>query len=490
MLTVSSDSWTKDCEGHSRRDFLKVGALGLGGLTLPALLQAQAQASEAGSHIRNKSVVFLFLHGGASQIETWDPKMTAPSNIRSYTGEVQTKLPGVTFGGTFPRLAAMADKLAIVRSFRVGTGSHGTGRRLVATAGNDLEAPLGSIFARIAGTTHPTTGMPTNIALPPSSAGAEYNGLDGRIDMLENTGKLAREFRPFVPSSGPAAAANNNRRRRGRPAPSGGLLSDMQLRVPADRLDDRRALLQQLSELQQHVDQHEVAAELGQYRQQAYNVILRGVSQAFDLSQEDPRVLARYDTSDLRIPQSVLNKGSRNARKIPQFEPTALGKQLLMARRLCEAGCGFVTVTSHGWDMHGNALGINDGFPCLGPALDKAVSGFLEDLESRGLSDDILLVITGEMGRTPRINNKAGRDHWANLCSLALAGGGLKMGQVIGASDRNAGTPATTPVTLDNLLATVMHTLFDVGQLRVTRGLPTEVVRMINSAQPIRELFA
>ena len=472
MLTISSKGWNRDCEGVSRRDFLRIGALGLGGLTLPNLMQARAQASEAGSFVRNKSVVFLFLHGGPSQYETWDPKMTAPDNIRSFTGEVQTALPGVTFGGTFPRLGAMANKMAVVRSFRVGSGNHGTGRRLIITGGNSLQAPMGSVLSRLAGTTNSVSGMPTNVVLPPRSAGPEFNRLDSRVNEIMATGQLPSEHRPFQPGGG------NNQ--------SGGLLSDMQMRVPMNQLEDRRHLLQQLGELQRGLDEN--GAELDSFRQAAFNVILQGVSEAFDLSNEDPRVVERYDTGRYRIPERVLRKQSRNARRIPDFAPVALGKQMLLARRLCEAGCGFVTVTSHGWDMHGNAFGINDGFPCLGPALDHTVSVFLEDLEARGLSDDILLVITGEMGRTPRINNRSGRDHWGNICSLALAGGGLNMGQVIGASDRQGGSPNTPPITVHNLLATIMHVMFDIGELRITQGLPTELVRAITTAQPIREL--
>ncbi len=476
MLTISSKGYSKDCEGYSRRDFLRIGALGLGGLTLSSLLQTRAAAAESGNYVRNKSVVFLFLHGGPSQYETWDPKMTAPEEIRSFNGEVQTALPGVTFGGTFPRLGARANRMAIVRSFRVGSGNHGNGRRLIVTGGNSMQAPMGAIYAQLAGTAHPLSGMPNHVVLPPRSAGSEYNRLDNRVQEVTATGELPSEFRAFEPSAGGGATS------------SSGLLADMQMRLPSNRLDDRRALLQQIDQLQANLDQGGAVGDLDSFRQQAFNVILRGVSEAFDLSNEDPRVLARYDTSGFRIPQSVLDKDSRKARKIPDFAPTALGKQLLLARRLCEAGCGFVTVTSHGWDMHGNAFGINDGFPCLGPAVDYSVSAFLDDLEARGLSDDILLVISGEMGRTPRINNKAGRDHWANICSLALAGGGLNMGQVIGSSDRNGASPNSTPIRPENLLATIMHTLFDIGQLRITDGLPTEVVRMITNTEPIREL--
>ena len=149
---------------------------------------------------------------------------------------------------------------------------------------------------------------------------------------------------------------------------------------------------------------------------------------------------------------------------------------MLLARRLCEAGCRFVTVTSAGWDMHGDhEFSIYDGMPLVGPAVDRAVSTFIEDLAERGLTDQILLVITGEFGRTPKINAKGGRDHWGNLCPLVFAGGGLPMGQVIGASDRFGGSPNSDPVTSQQVLGTIMHALVDVGELRTRTGFPREV---------------
>jgi uncharacterized protein (DUF1501 family) len=171
---------------------------------------------------------------------------------------------------------------------------------------------------------------------------------------------------------------------------------------------------------------------------------------------------------------------------------STLGHQLLLARRLCEAGCGFVTVQSAGWDNHadGNNPNIYDGMNMLGPPLDKAVSAFLDDVEERGLSDRILLVITGDFGRTPTINKNGGRDHWSNLCTLAFAGGGLRTGQVVGKSARKNDIPASAPVTTTNLMATIMHTLFDVGTLRVVRGLPAKLARLVETAEPIRELVS
>ena len=198
-------------------------------------------------------------------------------------------------------------------------------------------------------------------------------------------------------------------------------------------------------------------------------------------------LVERYDTGEFEISgetakrKRVMSRVNRRLR---------LGKQMLMARAPFGRSrlCGFVTVTSAGWDMHGNAFGIDDGMPLLGPSVDKSVSAFLEDLEQRGMSDDVLLIITGEFGRTPRINKKGGRDHWGNLCTLAMAGGGLRGGQVIGQSDRTASRPTTESVGVAELMGTVMHTLFNVAELRITQGIPAEIQRTISNSQPIPQL--
>jgi uncharacterized protein (DUF1501 family) len=168
-----------------------------------------------------------------------------------------------------------------------------------------------------------------------------------------------------------------------------------------------------------------------------------------------------------------------------------LGRQMLLARRLCEAGCGFVTVSDCGWDMHanGNSPKHMAGIGPMGHQVDHAVAAFVEDIYDRGLQDKILLIVTGEMGRTPRINKNGGRDHYGELTSLVFAGGGLRMGQVIGQSDEHAGRPMTKEYTPEHLLATVMHTLFDVPQLRLQSDLPREIVRLTETGEPIAELF-
>ncbi|OAI54708.1 hypothetical protein AYO44_14375, partial [Planctomycetaceae bacterium SCGC AG-212-F19] len=478
---------------------------GLGSLGLADMLAFRAWAAGERKYVADKSVVFLFLNGGPAQHELFDPKMTAPADIRSVTGEVQTKIPGVTFGGSFPKLAALADKLAVVRSFRPGNANHDGGSSIL-TCGNPLKASLGGIYARLAGNGHPVTGLPSNVFLSPMSVGREaytvsVNG-GGNLGFKGafEPGALSTAYTAFHPTANVAATVAGAAK--GKNAPVGpardeGLLADMKLRLPNALLDERIALLKKLDDLSRNVDKGGALDDVDKYREQAYQVLLSGVSQAFDLSKEDAKTLARYDTGKWQTPPEL---GKRLTQTMAHT-PTSLGKQMLLARRVCEAGCGFVTVGITGWDMHGNnGFGIKDGFEVLGPAVDHALSTFLQDVAERGLSEKILLVVAGEMGRTPKIVAaraaaqdktvvRPGRDHWANLGALLLAGGGLKMGQVIGQSDKQAGTPATEPITPANLLATIMHTLFDVGELRVKPGLPVDAVRLVTDGKPIRELI-
>ena len=240
----------------------------------------------------------------------------------------------------------------------------------------------------------------------------------------------------------------------------------MHLQIPQARLDDRRSLLSSLDSLRHCADKSGMMALADHYDQQAFDVITGGVAGAFDLSKEDPRTLERDDTSKLFRIQDLHRWGDMARAS------NLLGKQLLLARRLCEAGCGFVTVSDCGWDYHanGNSPKRMAGIYPMGGQVDHAVSAFLEDLEQRGLSDKILLVVTGEMGRTPRLNNNGGRDHYGKLTSLLLAGGGLKMGQVIGESDRTAAEATTDPYGPEHLMATIMRVLLDVVQF-AERGM-------------------
>jgi hypothetical protein len=451
---------------HSRRSFLTAGTLGLGSLALTDLLRARSIDPTV---IRNKSVVLLFLGGGPPQHETFDPKMGAPSGYRAMFGETQTALPGVTFGSHFTGLAKHADKLAIVRCFRNGMTSHGTATAYMASGGNPTKANLGNLYSRIAGTINPATGMPNNVILGPRAAGADFIGNPDYTARLNPPNKLGASWAPFDPSG------------------SGNLQSDMTLGIATPRLDDRRTLLRKLDTLRRNLDNQKTLDSANQFTQQAFDVLLNGIARSFDLSDEAPSVIEQYDTQEFQIPPAVFKKKPNKA-GFENQSPVFLGRQMLLARRMVEAGCGFVTVTSTGWDLHGNRFGVDDGIPCLGGAVDKAVTAFIEDLEQRGMSDDVLLVITGEFGRTPRINNKAGRDHWGGICPLVLAGGGLNMGQVIGQSDKTGGKPISEPVTTAQLTSTILHTLVDPGEVRLLPQIPQGIQDTLSRAEPIRQL--
>jgi uncharacterized protein (DUF1501 family) len=452
---------------HNRRSFLRIGGLAMGGLTLADLFAAQA--AEGRQLISDKSVIFLFLHGGPSQIETFDPHESAPVEFRSATGAVRTKIPGVNFGGSFPRLAAMADKISIVRSYVPGDGNHD----IKPIVGRDtFGANLGSIYSRVVGRNHPATGIPTNVLLLPRAVDSSTQAGTTAFGRFNSTGMLGAGYAPFDPSAGSNAQ------------------NDMRLHIPMGRLDDRRRLLGQLDSVQWQLAETRLLDGMDRMREQALTTVLGGVSDAFDLSKEDPRVVERYDTSHLIRPQNIDRKWNNYNNYVDNAK--ALGKLLLLARRLCERGCGFVTVTTNFvWDMHAdvNNAPVGEGMGYMGVPLDWALSGYLADLEARGLSDKILLVVCGEMGRTPRINRNGGRDHWGNLGALILAGGGLNMGQVIGQSSRDAGEPATEPYGNENLLATVMHALLDIGQVRLMTGLPQDLLRALTTPQPIAGLM-
>lgn len=443
----------------SRRKFLEIGGLSLGGLALADMYArggtSLANAS-AGKPVTDKAVIFLFMHGGPSQIETFDPKINSSEATRSRTGETATCLPGVSFGGTFPKLAKRADRLAVVRSFVTGDGNHDI-KPIVAKDG--FSGNLGSAYASVAGANHPGSGMPTNVALFPQSVHPKAGPMQTGFGNFLTPGPFGVAATPFVPGGG------------------GTFQKDMTLSLSQDRLGDRRALLTAFDQLKNSFDAD--AGGMDSARQRAFALLLGGVGEAFDLSKEDPKVLAEYDTEPL-IRIDAINKKWNNHKHYAD-NARSLGKLLLLARRLVERGAGFVTVTTNFvWDMHAdsNNATITEGMGYMAPPLDHAVSTLLDDLRQRGLEDKVLLVACGEMGRTPKVNKNGGRDHWGDLAPLLLAGGGLKMGQVIGQSDRDGGRPNSDPIRIPNLISTVMHTLFDVGKLRVTRGVSRELLQM------------
>ena len=462
MLTI----FDRD-DRFNRRSFLKVGSLALGGLSLMDLLQAKASAApEARRSItKDRSVIFLHLHGGPSQIETFDPKMGAPVEFRSATGEVQTRIPGVTFGGTFPKLGALADKVSIVRSYVPGDGNHD----IKPVVGRDtFGANLGSIHSRITGRTNHESGLPSNILLLPRSVDPSTQAGTQSFGRFASTGMLGTAYAPFDPSTG------------------SNLQQDMRLALPMARLNDRRFLLNQLDHVQWSLAERATAEGMDRVREQALTTVMGGVSDAFDLSKEDPRLLAAYDTAPLVRPECIDRRWNNYNNYVDNAK--SLGKLMLLARRLCERGAGFVTVTTNFvWDMHSdvNNAPVDEGMGYMGVPLDHALSTFIRDVENRGLSDKILLVVCGEIGRTPRINRNGGRDHWGNLGPMLFSGGGLRMGQVIGRSNNNGGEPASTPIRIQNVIATIMNQVFEMGEVRLIPGLPREIAQTMTGWEPI-----
>jgi uncharacterized protein (DUF1501 family) len=465
MLTLHTSS-SRDCSGLSRRDFVRAGALALGGLSLSHLLAAKAAARVAGkSYVRDRSIVLLFLGGGASHIETFNPNLDAPAPYSSVTGEVKTAVPGLTLGGNFPLLAKHANKLAVVRSFAHANSNHPKAIIHVLTGGTDptgdgkVGQSMGSVYARLRGANHEASGLPTYCLVSSEEVDGQYITERGRIAAGSHPGELGLAYAPFDPAGG------------------GQLLNNLNLAVAPERLGDRKSLLSKLDKVKRSIDSSGNIQGLDRFELQALDMIVRGAGEAFDISKEDPRIVERYDTNRFRVGKKL-------------FRPSSLGKQMLMARRLVEAGCGFVTVQNSGWDMHadGNNPGIGPGMDMLGPPLDKAVSAFIEDLSTRGLLDKVLLVITGDFGRTPTINARGGRDHYPNLSTLAFCGGGLAKGQIIGQSTRKNDAPASDPIGLANLHSTVLHALFDIGQMRLDPGVPRELTRLAEP-KPIEELF-
>ena len=486
MLTFTDDNFSGGSPPIGRRDFLRIGSLA--GLMLPGMLANSSQAALGRNVIKNKSVVFLFLQGGPPQIETFDPKVDVAGNNRSCTGEVRTKLPGVWFGGTMPQLAQRAGRLAVVRSFATNDGSHN--HLPILTGRHPSGAAMAALCTHGAGPFHRRSGIPMNAVIVPEAVEPSLKlgsptatfGLPRIRQQVAGAGTLSGECKGFVLDGSPSQ------------------LSNFDLQIPRGRFTDRFELLGKLDELNRTMDRAGEAGSMSEMQRQSYDLLLRGVSDAFDLSKEHPKTIARYDTSHLfRMAdyheggKHFLHEGKKKL--VDQARWTnLLGKEMLLARRLCEAGCGFVTVVDSSWDFHGggaNNPGTLVGMQTLGSQMDHAVSAFLDDVAARGLSDDILLVVTGEMGRSPiKKNRDAGTDHHGHLTPLLLAGGGLKMGQVIGKSDRTGSRPASEPYGPENLLATILHTVFDANQIRISPDLlPPELSRTILEGKPIKELF-
>ncbi len=456
----------------SRRNMLKAGLAGLAGLSVPALLRQRARAAAEGRTTPGgKSVILLWMAGGPSHIDTWDPKPDRPLENRGPFATIATKLPGVRICEHLPRMAAMLDRFTLIRSVDARHSNHEP--NMVFQTGNTEAAPrvnprgrmypaIGSVIAKMHGPNHP--------AIPPYIA-----FMTGRTHLAFG-GYLGKQYDPFIANQAARLPIYTN------VGVDTGRMTDADLfRLPLglsqERIRERRTLVRDFDQLRDDLDSSGVMETMDRYGQQAVEMVLgRRAQRAFDLSQEPDRVRERYGKH-------------------------LWCQQALLARRLIEAGAAFVTLdlsyhpASGTWDTHGDNIppygGISKGLRPLLPLFDHLITTLVDDLAGRGMLDDVLVLAMGEFGRTPMMGTQGstdGRNHWPVVMSLALAGGGMRHGQVIGATEKDGGTIKERPVTPGDLAATIYHHMGVPlnATYADTSGRPRYIVE---NGQPIRELI-
>ena len=399
------------CDNITRRSFLRVGSLAVGGLTLPQILRAEHESRK-----QQRSVIMVYLSGGLSHQDTFDLKPNAPAEIRGEFKPIPTNVPGFQVGELLPRLAACADKYAVVRSLVGFIDEHSsfqntTGFNMNATK-REGKPHFGSVIARVQGPADPV--VPPFVDLFPTMQHKPYNS----------------------PGAGFLGQAANPTRL------DSSSLGTMKLNgLTTAELNDRRRLLEQVDSLRRTVDSPERGA-MNTWYERAFDVLTSSrLVGALDVAKESDKVRERYG----RGSQKHLGDGA------PMWND-----QLLMARRLVEAGARCVTVAYGFWDTHGgNFKHLRQHLPLF----DRGISALIEDLHDRGLDKTTTLVVWGEFGRTPKINKDAGRDHWSRVNSVLLAGGRMRTGQVIGSTDATAGEAKDTPIHYHDVLATIYHNL-------------------------------
>lgn len=457
---------------ESRRSMLKAGMAGVAGISLPMLLQSQAQArSEARASSTGKSVILLWMAGGPSHIDTWDSKPERPWINRGPFGVTQTKLPGVVICEHLPKQAAMLDRFTIIRSVDAKHSNHEPNMvfqtaNLAAEPRSNPEAvrypALASVIAKHHG--------PNHVSMPPYAAFMKSRS------HLAFAGYLGKQYDPFLCDSAATLPVYTNVGvDTGRN--TGGDLFQMPRGLSEGRLSDRLTLLQQFDRLRAGLDQDGSMDALNSYQKQAVDLLLgERARAAFDLNREDAAVRERYGKH-------------------------LWCQQALIARRLVEAGTAFVTLdlsyhTASGtWDTHGDNIppygGISKGLGPLLPLFDHLITTLVSDLEERGLLDKVLVIAMGEFGRTPNMGTQDstdGRNHWPEVMSLCLAGGGLRHGQVIGSTEKDGGTIRERPVTPADLAATLFR-YFEIPQDTSYvdhQGRPRVIV---DGGHPVAELF-
>lgn len=444
------------CDGVSRRDFLTVGGSLLGGLSLPGILKAEAERhAERTPH---RAIINVYLPGGPPHMDMWDPKPDAPREFRGEFNPIQTNVPGVQICELFPRMARMMDKFILVRSLADSSGDHDAYQCMTGRRRNpqqfDFWPSLGSWVSKLQGPAHPS--VPANLSLM-------YKTGEQRWGNPYHAGFIGQAHNPFPLISRP----NEN---------SGSANMTLNPGIPLDRLGDRVDLLRSFDTLNRNLDNSGAMRGMDAYSQQALGILTSSkMVDALDVTREDPRVRARYGTDDPAFERDGAPRMVRN---------------FLIARRLVEAGARVVTLNFSRWDWHGGD-GMN--FPegrRNSPLLDYALSALVEDLHLRGLDESVSVVVWGEFGRTPRINNNNSRDHWPQANCAVLAGGGMKTGQVIGATNRLGEFPAQRPVKFQEVFATLYRNMgIDTNQARVIDPTGRPQFLVDSNIEPLREVI-
>ncbi|HVX15551.1 MAG TPA: DUF1501 domain-containing protein [Pirellulales bacterium] len=435
----------------TRRHALQFGfaAVGLGGMA--DLLRWRAEAAEQPASLKRAACILIWMDGGPSHFESFDPKPEAPVEIRGEFDTIDTKLPGVQFSQYLPRLASIADKFATVRSVRHDQGNHGAGNHYMMT-GAPPRIPVGcGAFVSF----HPSLGSVAAYELGAPQGLPAYFSLPG-MSRSGGPNFLGAKYAPFIVSDNPESP---NFRVRDVNPPHG---------VADDRFAKRRNLRSQVDRLQRIADRAagDPVTAVDEYYRQGYNLVTSPEAQrAFEIQKEPDRVRDAY---------------GRNG----------FGQRALLARRLVEAGVPFITLYEGGWDHHSDIFG---GFRSRMPAFENSIAALIEDLETRGLLETTMVIALGEFGRTPKIStlpgqSKPGRDHWSNAMSILFAGGGTPGGTVVGATDRNGHSAVERVLSPENFVSTIYRKLgIDPGKIYYTpQGRPTHLV---SDPTPIAELM-
>jgi len=423
MLSLPAGTSKRYCDGLSRRSFVQLGLTGLTSLSLPQLLAARSRAAATTSG-KDTSVILLWLDGGPSHMDTYDMKPEAPVEYRGIWRPIKTNVPGIEVSETLPGHAKVADKYSIIRSMHHNSGDHFTGGHWMLTgrggaSGGDKVGKypfFGAIAAKMTGPRQ--SGLPANVAIPRAmSIGLRPGYFGGNY--------LGAQHDPFQTESDPNSPRYEVKNLA---LPSG---------MSVDRLDDRRALLASFDKLRRDADITGTAEAMDRFNQTAFDMVTgERARSAFDISQEDDKLRDRYGRD-------------------------SWGQSTLLARRLVEAGVTMVTCHFGGWDHHWN---LQAGYDRYMPRIDAAISTLFEDLSERGLYDRTLVIVCGEFGRTPRMNDgrgngTPGRDHWGNVMSVLLGGGGIRGGQVVGSSNRLGEVPQDRPLKPGDLHHTIFRVL-------------------------------